>query len=483
MPVTDTHPDYDLFYPLWRKCRLAIEGEDAVKGAGTFILPKMGGMDTTEYNAYKERAMFFTATYRTVKGLAGTVMRKPLTYEGIKEDDEILKKAGVNGESFNSIAYKGTEENLGVGRVGFLVDAREGSQEPYVATYKTEDITNWRYADIDGRKKLIMVTLREEYEQYDEDDYFKVEKKTQYRVLKLMRPGTSKDEDAVEIPSAIGETGLVYVQEVWRESTGEDKVATWEVASITYPTMAGNRPIDFIPFEIVVADPASTELDKSPVLDLTNINMSHYKTSADLEHGRHFTALPTPWTAGFEAPKNGKLQIGGSTAWISDNAQAKAGYLEFSGEGLGSLERALTEKEKLMSVLGARLLEQQTLDSEAAETVKLRHQGEGSVLLSIALSVQGGMNTILNWMLLWKSEAKEAVVSINKDFNVVHIDPTMVQQLMLALQTNSISWNTWFYNLKKGEVIPPDITAEDEMSLIESNPNNLGIGGIEEDEL
>ena len=472
MPVTDCHPDYIKNIALINKCRLAIEGEDAVKQAGEVILPKLGGMDYHDYDAYKNRAMFYTAAYRTVKGLAGTIMRKPLTYKGLEEDDEILAQAGIDGESLNSLAGKACEETLGVQRVGFLIDAPEGSQTPYTATYLTENITNWRYKAIDGKKKLIMVTLKEEYEEWSDSDFFAAEKKVQYRVLKLMV--STANSEAVNIPAAIGETGLVYVQEVWREDPTDTVNDGWSVYSTTVPTMAGNRPIDTIPFVIITSDPTSLTIQKSPVLDLVNVNMSHYRTSADLEHGRHYTALPTPWAAGFDIPEGGKLRIGGSTAWIAQDPNAKASYLEFSGAGLASLEKAMVSKEKLMATLGARLLEQQTLDSEAAETVKLRHQGESSVLSTLAESVESGINQVLVWLMLWKSEGKEAIVSINKDFNVVSISPQMVVALMQSYQASAISWNTLFYNLKKGEIQEPNITAEEEMERISAGPTSLG---------
>jgi len=482
MSVAAVHPEYKIQEAQTRKCRVAIEGEDAVKAAGELILPKLGGMDETDYQAYKARALFFTATYRTVIGLAGTVMRKPLTFEKIKEDDDLILHAGINDEDFNSLAVKSCVETLGVGRVGLLVDAGKASQEPYVAIYTSENIINWRHNDIGGKRILTLVVLKEEYEKQDSTDFFTVEKKVQYRVLSLKKSNAESD---VAIPTAIGETGLVYIQEVWREiEVTDDNKDGWEVIETSTPTMAGNRPIDFIPFRIILADPNAEAIGKSPVLDLVNVNMSHYRTSADLEHGRHFTSLPTPWAAGFNVPQGGKLQIGGSTAWLSDEPGAHAGYLEFSGAGLASLESALTEKEKMMAVLGARLLEQQTLDSEAAETVRLRHQGEGSVLSSLALSVEEGLNVVLNWLLLWRSEATEAKVMVNKDFNVISISPLMATALMQAMQAGAISWNTYFYNMKKGELIPDDVTEEDEYERIMNGPNSLGSvapGKVEEE--
>jgi len=54
------------------------------------------------------------------------------------------------------------------------------------------------------------------------------------------------------------------------------------------------------------------------------------------------------------------------------NADAKVGYLEFSGQGLGALEKALDHKEKLMAILGSRLLEGQPARPKPPTAVRLR---------------------------------------------------------------------------------------------------------------
>jgi hypothetical protein len=66
--------------------------------------------------------------------------------------------------------------------------------------------------------------------------------------------------------------------------------------------------------------------------------------SADYEHGCHFTGLPTPWIAGYQAAdpeKPDTFYIGSTAAWTFGDPNAKCGYLEFSGGGLDFSERQL----------------------------------------------------------------------------------------------------------------------------------------------
>ena len=85
------------------------------------------------------------------------------------------------------------------------------------------------------------------------------------------------------------------------------------------------------------------------------VYLDHYWLNADFKHGVHFTALPTAWVSGFD--KTANLRIGSSTAWVTEQTGATAGFLEFMGHGLNTFEKAMDCDERLMAVLGSRLLE------------------------------------------------------------------------------------------------------------------------------
>ena len=205
-----------------------------------------------------------------------------------------------------------------------------------------------------------------------------------------------------------------------------------------------------------------------PLIDLANISLSHYRTSADLENGRHFTSLPQAWITGVDADefRNG-LRIGGNTAWIIPNEGAKLGYLEFSGQGLGSLENALREKEAMMAIVGARLLESKK-GVESAETSRIRQNIETSVLSHIAVTLQNGLRKVLKYMARWEGlDENEVHLELNMDFVDVRIPHQEIIALVQAYQMGGISMNTLLYNLKQGEVIPDDVSIDDEREKIE----------------
>ena len=132
---------------------------------------------------------------------------------------------------------------------------------------------------------------------------------------------------------------------------------------------------------------------KSPIEDLVSANLDHYRLNTDYKHGMHFTALPTAFVTGFD--KTAQLRIGSTTAWVTDTLGAAAGYLEFKGDGLMTFERALDRVERLLTVLGSRLLESQKRVSESAEALAIRQAGESSIIAGISASITASLNDLL----------------------------------------------------------------------------------------
>lgn len=462
MPVDSKHPEYRLASPLWMKCRDAYDGEEAIKEKGMAYLPMLDGQESGEYEAYKARAMFYGATGRTVQGLSGMVVRKQPEIEAPAKVQELLKTFGYDGEAFLPFAQQVINEVLALGRVGLLVDMPAGLAvgsvaTPYCVMYRAENIINWRVSKINGERRLALVVLLEPTEEAAGDTY-EVAIKTRYRVLKLVTGDGGKNE---------------YQQEVWEKrvvGSGNAAREEWMLIESIIPQRAGGKRLDFIPFTFINPSTTSERVERSPLLPLVNVNLSHYRTSADLEHGRHFTALPTAWVVGFS--DKSVFRIGSSVAWVSEDSTAKAGFLEFTGAGLGHLSSAMKDKENLMAILGARLLEEQKRDAEAAAAIRLRQAGEKSALASIAAQASEAFSKALQWFewFVGGNIDPKTKVLFNQDYDVSTIDPQLLVALLSAVQSGSMSWDSYFYNAKRGELYPEGRTAEEELELIGTNP-------------
>jgi len=463
MPVQSTHCEYDEREPQWERCRDAYEGEDEVKEEGVKYLPMLGGQKLEEYQAYKTRAMWYGATDRTIKGLTGGVMRVEPKVTGPEQLLTQLDDVTLTGQNLDAFAKCLVSEVLTTGRAGLFLDMTDHptpgtTARPYWCWYCAEQIVNWQTETRNGVPTLTLVVLKEEQAKAT-DDAFVVQEQCQYRVLKLTSDG-------------------VYVVELWVEAekkTLESKTE-YELKLTLTPKIKG-VPLNYIPFVFVNALTLEPYPDKPPLLDLVNVNYSHYRSSADLEHGRHFTALPTPYITGMGGTS--ALKIGSATAWLIPQAEARVGMLEFSGAGLGALALALETKERLMAVLGARMLEEQKAAAEAADTIKLRQSGDQATLGGIAKTCSSALTRVAIWHAQWigaKTEVEAVVVKLNTDFFGGAMDSGDLTALLQTWQGGGISYDTFYYNLERVHMTRPGIDAETERTLIEVQTPQVDLG-------
>jgi hypothetical protein len=348
------------------------------------------------------------------------------------------------------------KEVLIPGRFGILVDANNEDNRAYAALYTAENITNWQARLINQKLRITLIVLREDYVEKS-DDIYENKIRSQYRVLRLIPNNNS----------------LLYIQEIHRQV--DEKSDTWAIVEKIVPTRSGT-PLDYIPFQFFNTHHGTPQVEKPPLLDMVDVNLSHYRTSADMEHGAHYTALPTAWIAGFPTTKD--FRIGSQTAWVSDKVDAKAGFLEFKGQGLGALRELKKDKEHLMAILGARLLEDQRRAAEAADTYRIRQSGEGGALSAIVRTASDGIQKVLKAMAEWSGATPQQINDIkfqlNNDFIAEKMKPDELRQLMETWQQGAISQDTFLYQLKQGEVLPAGRSIEEEKALIEAESGGAG---------
>jgi hypothetical protein len=359
-----------------------------------------------------------------------------------------------------------TDEVLSEGRYGLLVDmptSNENNKEkPYIAAYTALNILNWRSDRVDGKDKLTFLVLREYVEQPDTDDsVFKTEEVTQIRVFRLL---DEEEEESVN--------GRLSVK-VYKENTNYKgkRDTRWTLDSEYEPKKMGVR-LTSIPFVFINALDSSPTPSAPPLLDLAFLNVSHWRLTVDHHHGLHFTALPTAWAAGFPVGKEGKLRIGSETAWVSKDPKASCGFLEFTGAGLGAIKTEIRDTESQMASMGGRLLREPKKGVEAAETAHINQTADSVSLTTISDSISSGLTDILKIVAFWMNYNESKVnVQMNTDFIDTKLSPQEITALLQSYQSNAISLDTFLYNLKQGEVLPPKRTEDEEKEMIEAEGN------------
>jgi hypothetical protein len=456
--VETVRADYNEAKPKWKRCRDAYGGTDPVKAARAEYLPQLSGQSADEYAAYLTRAEWFGATERTINGLTGAVFRKDPTVEApeaVTRDD--FKDLTLGGVSFAAFARQAFTEILIVGRGGVLVDMpmKAGvNGRPYWVWYRAEQIVNWRTVSVDGDQRLVLVVIKEEVETPDAVDPFVMKASDQYRVLRLVA--------SLVVPAMFRYEVTLY--------TRPDAKGEYVAGEPTYPMRRGVS-LDFIPFVFLGPEDITPTVRKPPCLDLADTNLSHYRTSGDYEHGLHFCALPTPVIFG---KVDGAIKLGSGTALVvPPEPGVDVKMLEFTGQGLGALEQAMDRKEQRMAVLGARLLEHQKREAEAAETLKIRQSGDQSTLAKVAHAVSQAFTFATQVHTWWRSATQDTFdpkvsVTLNQDFVGVQLSAEEVKALMLIWQAGGMSFETFYWKLREGGWTRPDVTPEQEKEAIEA---------------
>lgn len=434
-----TNAKYDKYLPQWSRIRDVLEGTDAVKGKAETYLPRLVGQVDSEYNAYKLRATFFNMTARVFTANIGMVTRRTPTVVFPKQMAHYLKDTESFlsfHELFNGIA----KELLAIGSTGVLIDINDDMPTP--VQFKAESILDWTFKD----RKLVSLHLAE-----------------------------TKTID--------GEETDVYYH-LYIDAEGIYKVDTYydsknpREGKSTVPKYKG-LVLDFIPFIGVNTSGIDIKPTKSPILDIVDMNLSHYLTSADYEHGLHFVALPTPVFSGVSF--DSAVKLGSSEGIVLPSKDAKAYYLEFQGQGLDALRKALQDKQSQISLFSARLQDTNTKGSEAENTVRLRYAADSASLTDIAISTELALKKTYEYIATWLELDIDSIeINLNKDFLSTKLTPAELKELAKAYVDGAMDARTYIYNLERGEMIEPGHSVSlpqktaDVQNTNNDNTNNSG---------
>lgn len=442
-----THPEYDEFLPVWKTCRDTVTGQRAISKGGTKYLPKLSGQTDDDFKSYKERAVFFGATGRTVDGMAGLIFRKEPTISLPAALEQYAPDIDMKGTTLEGFARDCVDEALIVGRFGIMIDyppsapdvgvmtieqARQMGQRPYLTMYKAESIINWRSGRFANRQVLLNVWLLEKDGEEDQ-------------IRELFFDG-------------------FYGQRIWRT----DKNDKWVVFEEYYPTKEGQK-IEEIPFYFCGKKEGGIDVQNPPIESLAYLNIAHYRNSADLENAVHVAGQPTPWVNGITNPDEIPAIHLGSSTFLKLPPDAIAGFLQCGADGVGALRESMADKVAQMAALGARMLSPEKSQVESAESQQIKRGGENSVLASIAGAVEIVLSYSLKFMADWVgANPEEAVIELNKDYLPAQMDSAMLREWVAAWQSGGFSYDTFVNGLKSGELIPDSIDPQDEIEKMQN---------------
>lgn len=468
MPVTSEHPDFTAAKADWEQIADCIAGQRKVKAAGCKYLPKPNAEDkspenTARYDAYLQRAVFHNVTGRTVDNNVGQCFAvEPVP---TMPDEMLAWLDDVDGASVSAVQQSKKALGLIVGfsRAFLWVDypktngvvskgqAERENIRPRIILCDPRNVPNWRVETIGAKTLLSLVTIKEQY--VKEDDGFEAVFATQYRVLKLV--------------------GGVYVQEVWREGDGD----SWVIFDTLNPLDGSNKPFNEIPGTFIGAESNDAGVEKPLMLDISNLNIAHFRDSADYQEGVYMLGQPTPYFTGLDNAwvtdvLKGKIMLG-SRAIIPLPQGATAGLIQVQPNTLA--KESMDQKENLMNALGARLVEMREVQKTATEDGN-DEASETSVLATCCDNVSAAYKKGFEWAAQYgainiadpDSEDTGIWYELNKDFAVNRMTPEDGKATLELVNGGLLTWSEGRDRMRKGGLATKsDEDAKDEIETKE----------------
>ena len=471
---TFVHGDYANWRQIWRAIRHAMIGEVEIKRHAALYLPRMESMDDAQWGAYLERAVFYNMVYRTVTGLTGNIFRRESRlFKAGPRLTKNVKRVSKDGLSLNVFSKVVAQELLSVGRYGVLLDkadSQDPTVQPFFAGYSCENLLDWTETEIEGRNEADYILLRE----FKTDRRFVIAGAgdalvpnptygqffIRYRALRLL---FNEEMQRWE-----------YHQELYERENADANLS--EEPTIIKPMLYG-VPWKRIPFRFFNSTTGLSDVEKPPILDILTLNLSHYRTYAQLEHGRFFTANPVYYVSG--GNDDDDYHIGPSVVWQIEAGQ-QAGLIEFNGQGLKSLETGLKSKEDQVASLGGRLLGESANAGQSDNQVKIKDRNEQSLLLNVTTVINEQFTDLLQLMALWLNEHPwdEVKFRVNQDFLLNNAAAREFRAVTMMYQEGILPIDVVYEYFLKAEVIPEYVDQDTFKNLLDNPdqfPNNANI--------
>jgi hypothetical protein len=443
------------------------DGEMKVKSKGEKYLPKLSGQTTKRYEAFKERAITYgpQAVSRTVGSLTGAVFRRAPSFTLPERIKYLANDATGTGLSLSELAMWLVKEIMITGRAAIVADRDPDGGRPYLVCVTAEDLINWSEGDF--------VVIAEHKLVSDPDDKYELVEDTSYRELTLDDSGD-------------------YIVNVWREDDkGEPYIES------TFKPLRNGRAFRQIPLTVVSPLGTDYAIEKPPIQDLVDLAVKSVQLGAIYANALLVTSCPTPVVIGDIDTSDGKFEVhlGSDTALVLPSG-SDAKFLEYQGNGIDSISKAIQEVKEFMAILGARLLSTGPVASySTAAEVKSRESLAGAVIAAIVSSVESALTKQLRFVAEWENaDPEEVEVELNRDLIQVALDANTINSLMASLQAGAISQETFFYNLQTGGFAEPGVSYSEELSRIKSGEfgvpekvgvaqgaNDVGIGNSDEE--
>lgn len=441
------HTDYTKNKEDWFQIKTCLDGQSFIKKEGEKYLPfpvaleapeRQEGDFNNQYKVYLSGAHYVNFTLQAVEDLVAGVFRKEPIVENVPKDLEYF--------NYQDFTKEAVEIVTSYGRAFVIVDypktkggtskAEEATQNirAYTVTYRAEDILDWNTERVGGEEVLTLVKTREIYYP-SQGETESNEQAYRYRTFYLDSDGnyTIKIEDE------------------------ESK----QIGDIVIPTDAKGNKFKYIPGTFIGPKNNLPKVNQSPVIGISNSNIKHYQTWAELNHtltySGHEMIVIEGAPKGFikEMKKQSiKLTVGPSNALILEGETSKAKTMGGGSSGVDNHIKTIDKLESSMLEQGARIKDKNSGQVESAEALGLKYSGDNSILASIAINVELATLFVYEQLGLFMDVDTNGIeVKLNKTFFEKKADAQIMTALSAGVTAGNLPNRIYLKYLKENGII------------------------------
>ena len=420
--------------PDWGVMAAVTRGTNYIRDLSETYLPQEPREDEDAYRTRVDRSVLSPYTSRLVEVAAGAILRKPIRIEGDPYWQQLSDDIDGLGSNINEYARRALVSSLTYGHSAILVDypaaagARNLAEEraqgrrPYFVHVDAPQIWGWRKET--GTNRLLQVRIHD----YD------------------VRPLNEFGEEQIE------QMRVIYPGKYDLYTLGHEVVEF---------TASGGYSLDEIPLVPIYSNRRGLLTSLPPLLDIANLNITHYQRQADLIHALHIAAMPTLVLEGWD-DTTGSSTMGVNYA-IAMQPGNKAYYVQADATSFDAQMNELQSLESQMSTLGVTKLFGQKFVAESAEAKRIDQAQSNSVLSILSQELESCLNQAFAFAARYVGMEPPTII-VDRDFDYYRLIGQDVSVLAQLNEMGKISDTMLLEILRRGEILPDTLDVEGEVA-------------------
>ena len=439
--------------PYWSRMQAVTSGTDFIRYYAPTYLPQEPREPEDAYQTRVQRSVLSPYTVRLIDNAAGLILRRPIKVDG--DDFWLTWSENVDGlgSSLNEYARRALVSSLTYGHSGILVDfppdpgvttlfeERQLGRRPYFNHIDPYQIWGWRQESPIPNSPLTQIRLHE------------------WTTLPEGRFGQKRVERIRVIEPARYEVYQRQGDSYGFESGTPNSTTDTDIGLVEQGTL----PFNQIPFVPIYTNRTGMLTSSPPLIDIANINITHYQRQADLIHALHIAAMPILVMEGWDDAED-STAVGVNYGMITTPGN-KVYYVNADAGAFNAQHEELKELEMQMSTLGISKLLGQKYVAESADAKRIDQAQANSVLSIISMELESALQQAYYFAARYLG-IEPPTISLDRDFDFYRLlgqDISVIGQLRTE---GALSDETYLEILKSGEILPDRIDLGDELVKI-----------------